>query len=228
MNTKKAAKIAPILLAILALGLTITTLAAISTNNNPQNQNTPTTQPTLVPTNQPVTTSQPTIDPSTDPTPVLTTTTSPNTNPTTTPTAPPAPTTAPTLSPSANPSPKPIPTPTPTTPPTIEASLNLGIYTNNACTNLLNSISWGSVNAGTNTTQTIYLKNLGNTPITLNLSATAWQPTNASSYLSISWDKQAAILNAGQSTQATITLTISTSVEGITDFNTELIISGIS
>jgi hypothetical protein len=222
MSTKKAAKIAPILLAMLALGLTVTTLAAISTNNNPQNQKTPTTEPTLGPINQPVTSSQLPIDPSTDPTPALTTSPSPSTDPTTNPTA------TPTPMPSANPSPNPTPTPTPTTPPTIEAAPNLGLYTNSACTNILNSISWGSVAAGTNTTQTIYLKNLGTAPITLNLSVTTWQPTNASNYLSISWDQQGTTLNAGQSTQATITLTASAFVEGVMDFSNHIMVSGIS
>jgi hypothetical protein len=111
---------------------------------------------------------------------------------------------------------------------TITTSPNLGTFSNSACTSSLSSISWGSVSAGTNTTQTIYVKNTGTGTMTLNLSASSWTPTNASSYITITWNKNGAILAAGQSTAATITLTVSPSITGITTFSNTITITGTS
>jgi hypothetical protein len=80
--------------------------------------------------------------------------------------------------------------------------------------------------AGGSTTQTIYVKNTGTGTITLGLSTTGWTPTQASSYITVSWDKQGTQLTAGQSTQATITITVSPSITNITNFGNTISVLG--
>jgi len=102
----------------------------------------------------------------------------------------------------------------------------LNVYSDSACTTAVTSINWGSIAPGGTTSKVIYLKNTGNTPLTLSLSTANWNPTAAASQLIISWNKQDTVLAAGQSVAATVTLAVSSSVSGITSFSTQIIIAG--
>jgi archaellum component FlaG (FlaF/FlaG flagellin family) len=109
---------------------------------------------------------------------------------------------------------------------TVTTSPNIHVYSNSACTNNMTTVSWGSITAGGSTTQTIYVKNTGTGTLTLGLSSINWNPAQASSYITVSWDKQGTQLSAGQSTQATITITVSSSITSITDFSNTISIIG--
>jgi len=111
---------------------------------------------------------------------------------------------------------------------TVSTSPNIGVYSNSACTSNLTSIPWGSLASGGSTTQTIYVKNTGTGTLTLGLSATNWSPAQASTYITVSWDKQGTQLTAGQSIQATVTLTVSSNITGITNFSNTISITGTS
>ena len=105
-------------------------------------------------------------------------------------------------------------------------SPNIGVFSDSACTNTKSAISWGSLAAGSSTTQTVYVKNTGNAAMTLSLSSNNWTPTGANTYITVSWDKQGQTLSAGQSTPAIITLAVSPSVTGITTFSNTITLSG--
>ena len=111
---------------------------------------------------------------------------------------------------------------------TVTTSPNIHVYSNSACTNNMTTVTWGSITAGGSTTQTIYVKNTGTGTLTLGLSSTNWSPAQASTYITVSWDKQGTQLSAGQSTQATITITVSSSITSITDFSNTISITGTS
>jgi hypothetical protein len=111
---------------------------------------------------------------------------------------------------------------------TVTTSPNIGVFSNNACTNSLTTIPWGTITAGGSTTQTIYVKNTGTGTLTLGLSTANWTPAEASTYITVSWDKQGTQLSAGQSTQATVTITVSSSISSITNFSNTISISGTS
>jgi hypothetical protein len=109
---------------------------------------------------------------------------------------------------------------------TITTTPNIGVYSDSACTNALTTVNWGSIAAGSSTTQTVYVKNTGTGTMTLSLSTSAWSPSTASSYITVNWDKQGTTLSAGQSTAAVLTLSVSASVTGITTFSNTITISG--
>ena len=111
---------------------------------------------------------------------------------------------------------------------TVTTSPNISVYSNSACTNDMTTISWGTITAGGSTTQTIYVKNTGTGTLTLSLSTTSWTPAQASSYITVSWDKQGTQLSAGQSIQATVTITVSPSITNITNFSNTISISATS
>jgi hypothetical protein len=103
---------------------------------------------------------------------------------------------------------------------------NIGVYSNNGCTKNMTTIDWGSLTAGSNTTQTIYVKNTGTGSMTLGMETSSWNPTTASNYISVTWDKQNTILSAGQSTAATLTLSVAPNIAGITNYSNTITISG--
>jgi hypothetical protein len=85
-------------------------------------------------------------------------------------------------------------------------TVNLGVYSDNACTQTATTLNVGALNPGATTNQTIYIKNTGNVPETLTMTTNNWNPTNATSSLTLTWNQQNTILPAGASIQATLTL----------------------
>ena len=108
----------------------------------------------------------------------------------------------------------------------IATAPNIGVYSDSACTTSLTSINWGSITAGGTVTQTVYVKNTGTGSMTLSLTVNNWNPATASTYISVSWNQVGTQLSAGQSVAATLTLTVSSSITGITSFSNTITISG--
>ncbi len=109
---------------------------------------------------------------------------------------------------------------------TIVTTPNIGVYSNAACTTMITGINWGSVSAGSSVCQTFYVKNTGTGSITLSLSTNNWAPAAVDGYITVTWNQAGTVLKAGQSVAATITLTASPSINGITTFNNIISISG--
>ena len=109
---------------------------------------------------------------------------------------------------------------------TITTSPNIGVYSDAGCTVNLTSICWGSVAAGGSVSQTVYVKNTGTGSMTLSLAASGWSPAGASTYITVSWNQQNAVLSAGQSVAAVVTVSVSSSITGISTFSNTITISG--
>ena len=105
-------------------------------------------------------------------------------------------------------------------------AVNLGVYSDSDCTQNCTSLNVGTLNPGGSATQTVYIKNTGNVPETLTMTANNWNPTNASSSLTLTWNRQSTVLNAGQSIQATLTLTAASSTGSLTTFSCDVTVTG--
>ena len=105
------------------------------------------------------------------------------------------------------------------------AGINLGVYTDSACTNQLYQINWTTVSNGTSVTQPVYIENKGTTAMTLNMTTTNW--VNQSG-LTITWDKEGTNVNPGVASAvlATLTLTASTGFTTGIDFTVDINIKG--
>jgi len=106
------------------------------------------------------------------------------------------------------------------------SAIGLGVYSDSGCTTPLTSISFGSVNPGTQVTQTIYLKNTGNIAENLTMTVSSWSPSNAGTYLTITWSPTTSPLAAGAVTSATVTLAASSSAGALSTFSFNLAITG--
>ncbi len=109
---------------------------------------------------------------------------------------------------------KPVPTP------------NIGVYNDQALTQSALSIDWGTLTPGTSVTRSLYIKNLGNTLVTLSLATANWTPTTANGPLTLTWNLEGASLAPSGVAMATLTLSVSPIVNGITTFSMDVIISG--
>jgi hypothetical protein len=105
-------------------------------------------------------------------------------------------------------------------------SINVGVYSDSGCTQNCTSINWGTLAPGNSTTQTVYIKNTGTASATLSMTATNWVPSNANTYLALTWNRAGYVLAAGSSVSATFTLTASASAGNLTTFSFNIVITG--
>jgi hypothetical protein len=105
-------------------------------------------------------------------------------------------------------------------------TVNVGVYSDSRCTQPLESIDWGSLSPGSEVTKTMHIKNAGNTSITLSMTKSNWNPASANGPITLSWNKEGTSLTFGQTTTATLTLSVSSSISGITTFGVDIIITG--
>jgi hypothetical protein len=105
-------------------------------------------------------------------------------------------------------------------------AVNIGVYSDSGCTQNLTSINWGSIYPGNSTTRIIYVKNTGSLPIKLTMTTGSWMPSNANTYISLSWNRESTVLSAGQSIDATLTLSASSDAGNITSFSCNMTITG--
>jgi hypothetical protein len=105
-------------------------------------------------------------------------------------------------------------------------AVNLGVYSDSDCTQTATALNVGSLSPGGTATQTVYIKNTGNIPETLTMTTNNWSPTNANTYLTLTWNRQNTVLTAGQSIQATLTLTVAANTGSLTTFSCDLALTG--
>jgi len=102
----------------------------------------------------------------------------------------------------------------------------VGIYWNSACTNLTSSINWGMLEPGSNKTVQVYVRNEGNAIITLSKTVQNWNPSSASSYMTLNWDYKGQSLSVNQVLMTSLTLIVSQTISGISSFSFDLTVIG--
>lgn len=121
------------------------------------------------------------------------------------------------------PAPPPPPPPTPTPPPP-EPTIEIDVYSSIECTDVVTSVDWGSIDAGGSVNRVIYIKNSGDSGVSLSLVTENWSPSAAVDYLALSWDYAGSTLGPGGVVGVTLTLDVSSSVSGIDDFGFDIVI----
>ena len=122
------------------------------------------------------------------------------------------------------PSPPPPVGPSATPPP--EPTIEIDVYSNQACTQSLSSVSWGSIEAGSSVDRVIYVKNSGDYRVFLELITDDWVPSGAVDFIHLSWDSDGIYLDPSAVLEATLTLNIDSSIDGIDSFNFDIILIG--
>ena len=110
---------------------------------------------------------------------------------------------------------------------TIVSSINVEIYSDPACHQKLTSIDWGDIEPGGTSSQTIYIKNAGDKPLVLQMTTDNWNPSEADGPITVTWNRENANIASGQSGPAVLTLSVSSTISGITDFSVDIVIIGL-
>jgi len=97
-------------------------------------------------------------------------------------------------------------------------SINVEVYFDSLCTQVANSLDWGTPGPGDIFNKTVYIKNSGTVPVNLSLMTSSWTP--------LVWDSEGATVGAGQVLPVVLTLTVFDTITGITEFSFNIIIEG--
>jgi len=103
-------------------------------------------------------------------------------------------------------------------------AVGVGVYWDQACSSSVSSIDWGILEQGSNVSRTVYIRNEGNAVAKLTVTASNWNPSNASSYMSLSWDYGGQTLSVGEVIQVKFTLSVSADITGITNFSFDIVV----
>ena len=107
-------------------------------------------------------------------------------------------------------------------------NLNVGLFSDQECTQNCTSMSWGGVYAGESASKTIYIKNTGDATVTLSMSITEWTPESADGPISMNWNRENYILDPKETVEGILTLSISANSNGISNFGYKMLITGIA
>ena len=110
----------------------------------------------------------------------------------------------------------------------VTASVNLGVYLDNAATQEVTSIDWGIVYPDDQTRQIIYIQNLGNINCRLLLNTTDWTPPEAQQLIMVTWNYNGTLIEPSTILQVTILLNTSTQLVNIEQFDFKIIITSIA
>jgi len=105
-------------------------------------------------------------------------------------------------------------------------AVGVEVYVNPELTVRLTEINWGSVEPGESKTFNAYIRNGGNSPMTLSLNTENWVPANASSMIQVIWDYSGGTVDAWQVVMVEFELRVDPSVIGIDTFSFTMVITG--
>lgn len=105
-------------------------------------------------------------------------------------------------------------------------SVGIGVYWDLECTNTTSSLDWGLLEPGSEGDFTLYLKNEGNSALTLNMTSENWSPSHAGGYITVTWNREGQQISPDEVMEAVITLAVSEDVQNVKSFSFDLIISG--
>lgn len=107
-------------------------------------------------------------------------------------------------------------------------AIGVGVYWNPNCTNTTQTLNWGNLAPNTTNTLTIFIRNEGTQPATLQLITANWTPTNAQNYIALSWNYTGQTLKTNEVISINLTLTVNPTITDVTDFSLQTIITTIS
>jgi len=96
----------------------------------------------------------------------------------------------------------------------IVASIDIGVYSDQACTEPLESIDWGVVYRGENYSRTVYVKALGNLNVTLAITVENFVPSGASR-LQVTTDYRGQVLAPGQVLALKVAMAVPADIEAM-------------
>jgi hypothetical protein len=117
----------------------------------------------------------------------------------------------------------PLKTPSPPPP---EPEVEIDVYNDRECTEKLTDIKWGEIGTGKLVKRVIYIKNTGDSEVTLSLVTDNWDPNEVLKHMTLLWDYDGENLSSGAIMKITLTLKVDASISILGNFNFDIIIIG--
>ena len=106
--------------------------------------------------------------------------------------------------------------------------LGVGIYWDQDCTNGTLSHDWGSIEPGSSQTVTLYIRNEGNSAVSLWMTTSNWTPSAAFGFMTLNWNYSGQILSVDQVIPLELILVVSSTISGIEHFSFDITIATTS
>jgi hypothetical protein len=104
-------------------------------------------------------------------------------------------------------------------------TVNVAVFSDPTCTTQIMMIDWGTLAPGESKTITCYIKSLSNVDSSFSMSAANWNSTQASLFLSVSWNREGYLAKPNEVVPASFTLHVDSAVQNVTGFSFDVIIS---
>ena len=105
-------------------------------------------------------------------------------------------------------------------------TVNVGVYEDFDCTVPLSYIDWGMLEPSDVRNEIAYIQNEANVPIILTLTTQDWVPSNASDFISLTWDYDGSEIAVDAVVEVVFSLTVSPDISAIESFSFDIIIVG--
>ena len=99
------------------------------------------------------------------------------------------------------------------------------IYWDQDCTNRTFSLDWGVIEPGSNRTVMVYVRNEGDSAVSLWITTSNWKPSVSSGYMTLIETYSGRILNSNEVIPMYLLLDVSHSISEITDFSFDIVIT---
>jgi len=107
-------------------------------------------------------------------------------------------------------------------------AVGVQVYADEALTDVLNEISWGTLDPGESRNFNCWVKNTGNDAQKLILWTENWIPTSAQDSILLTWDYADGWIAAGASIPVVFTLSVDPNIDGVTGFSFDIVVQGVS
>jgi hypothetical protein len=101
-------------------------------------------------------------------------------------------------------------------------AVGVAVYWDADCTRPCSEINWGNLTLGETKNVTVYVRNEGNVPISLNMHTENWSPPTAAEHLTLTWNYSGEVLQPKQTVSLCFTLSVDSQAFGFSSFSFEI------
>jgi hypothetical protein len=101
-------------------------------------------------------------------------------------------------------------------------AVGVGVYWDADCTKPCSEINWGNLSLGESKAVILFIRNEGNTAITLNMHTENWSPAEAAEHLTLTWNYSGEILQPRDLVPVAFSLSVDYQAFGFSSFSFEI------
>jgi len=105
-------------------------------------------------------------------------------------------------------------------------SVGIGLFQDAEASLPLTEVGWGVLYPGSTMGRTVYVRNMGDAPLTLSFNVLDWNPSQAPLFISVSWSEEGKRLEKGEVRPTELILTVSPDIKDIREFSMNLVFEG--